>query len=202
MLKTGRLCRRAGMLAALALTSALAGTGVDAQTWTTVMTGAAEAPPNSSPGTGSATFTLLGNVLTINGSFTGLTGNTTVAHIHCCTAVPLTGTAGVATTTPTFVGFPVGVTSGTFLLTLDLTQASSYNAAFVTANGGIAGAQAALVGGMNGGRAYLNIHTTAFPGGEIRGFATSVVPEPSSVFLTAAGLLGVGALMMRRRRTM
>lgn len=201
MRTSGRLFRGAGALAALALVSAIAGGQVGAQTWTAVLSGAAEAPPNSSPGSGSATFTLLGNVLTINGSFTGLTAPTSVAHIHCCTAVPVAGLAGVATTTPTFVGFPVGVTSGTFLLTLDLTQASSYNAAFVTANGGIPGAQSALIAGMNNGRAYLNIHTTAFPAGEIRGFTTSVVPEPSSVFLTAAGLLGVGVLVVRRRRT-
>lgn len=201
MFMTGRLFRGAGIFAAVALTSAIAGGDVAAQTWTSVLTGAAESPPTSSTGSGSATFTLLGNVLTINGSFTGLSANTTVAHIHCCTAVPMSGNSGVATTTPTFAGFPAGVTSGVFLLTLDLTQASSYNAAFVTANGGIAGAQAALLAGMNNGRAYLNIHTTAFPSGEIRGFATSVVPEPASVLLTAAGLLGIGVLAMRRRTT-
>jgi hypothetical protein len=42
----------------------------------------------------------------------------------------------VATTLPTFAGFPLGVTSGTYINTLDLTLASSYNPAFVTANGG------------------------------------------------------------------
>lgn len=183
--------------AALMTTSALAG----AQSWTALLNGANESPANASPGTGSATFTLTGNLLTINGTFTGLTGTTAAAHIHCCTAAALTGTAGVATTTPSFAGFPLGVSNGAFLLTLDLTQASSYNAAFVTANGSIDASRAALIAGMNSGRTYLNIHTSTFGGGEIRGFIISTVPEPSSVFLTSAGLFGVAMLVMRRRRS-
>jgi hypothetical protein len=44
----------------------------------------------------------------------------------------------------------------------------------VTANGGTtAGAEAALLAGLEAGQAYLNIHTTMFPGGEIRGFLAS-----------------------------
>ncbi len=192
-----RWTRGLSAAAAVALMSA----GAGAQSWTATLSGAAESPPNASPATGSATLTLTGNILTINGSFTGLLGTTAAAHIHCCTAAALTGTAGVATTTPSFAGFPLGVTNGTFLLTLDLTQASSYNPAFVTAQGSIDNARAALVAGMNGGRTYFNIHTSQFGGGEIRGFIISTVPEPASVFLTTAGLFGVALLVVRRRRT-
>jgi len=35
--------------------------------------------------------------------------------------------------------------------------------------GTAAGAEAALVGGLAAGQAYFNIHTSPFPGGEIRG---------------------------------
>ena len=86
-----RWTRGAGIAAALALTSALAG----AQTWTATLSGPAEAPPNASPGTGFATFTLLGNALRINGTFSGLIGTTTVTHIHCCTAAAFAGAVGV-----------------------------------------------------------------------------------------------------------
>ena len=196
MHSVGRWSRGLGIALALGFTSGIAG----AQSWTATLNGANESPTNASPGTGSATLTLTGNVLTINGTFTGLLGTTTAAHIHCCTAAALTGAAGVATTTPSFAGFPLGVTSGSFSLLLDLTQASSYNPAFVTAQGSIDNARAALLAGMNSGRTYLNIHTSQFGGGEIRGFIISTVPEPSSVFLTTAGLLGVALIVARRRR--
>jgi CHRD domain len=137
------------------------------------LTGAAAETPTGSPGTGSAVigFDIVNHVLSIDVTFTGLSANTTVAHIHCCTAMPGVGIADVATTTPTFPGFPAGVTSGSYDMKFDTSLESSWNAAFITANGGTtAGAEAALAAGLAAGEAYLNIHTSAFPGGEIRGF--------------------------------
>jgi hypothetical protein len=105
------------------------------------------------------------------------------------------GTAGVATTTPTFAGFPLGVTSGVYDNTLDLTQNTSWNPAFITANGGTtASAESAFMSGIAAGKAYLNIHTSVVPGGEIRGFLFAV-PAPSSL-----ALLGLGGLVAARRR--
>ena len=168
--------------------------------YTVNLDGPSESPPNASPGSGSGTvtFNTTAHTMLVDFSFFGLLGTTTAAHIHAATAVPLTGTAGVATTTPTFAGFPLGVTAGTYNNTLDMTQASSYNPSYVTANGGTpASAEAALQTAAAAKEAYLNIHTATFPGGEIRGFLIPV-PEPASVSLLA---IGAGMGLMRRRRT-
>jgi hypothetical protein len=170
--------------------------------YTVTMTGANESPANVSAGTGSAivTFDTTSNTMEVNMTFSGLTGITTASHIHCCTAVPDAGTAGVATTTPYFTGFPIGVTSGSYDQVFDLGSLSSFNAPFVTANGGTAaGATAALLSGAAAGEAYLNIHTTAFPGGEIRGFLTPL-PEPSSLLLLGSGLAGLAGMIRRKQR--
>jgi len=162
-------------------------------------------PPGTvpSPGIGTARVTIdtSAHTMHVEVTFSGLTGNTTASHIHSATAAPFTGTAGVATTTPTFANFPLGVTSGSYDQLLDLTQASSYNPSFVTANGNTtAGAEAALEAGIASGMAYLNIHTSTFGGGEIRGFLVQAVPEPGSLGLLAVGALGVLFASRRARR--
>ena len=169
--------------------------------FTTGLSGAAEAPPNGSLGTGYSNvyFDLAAHTMQVVVSFYGLTTGNTNAHIHCCTAVPGVSTAGVATTTPTFTGFPTGATSGFYDHIFDMTLASSYNAAFVTANGGsILAAETALYNGLLAGKAYLNIHTSTVPAGEIRGFLA--VPEPLTLSLFGAGLVGAAALRRRRQR--
>lgn len=117
--------------------------------------GTSESPPNASAGFGSAKVTVDFDLVTmrVEASFSGLTGATSAAHIHCCTTSPNTGTAGVATQTPTFAGFPSGVTSGIYDQTFDMTQTSSYGTAFLTAHGGTASAAFnTLVAGLNGAR--------------------------------------------------
>ncbi len=167
-----------------------------------ILDGASEAPPNASPGTGIAyvDFDTTAHTMRVQVTFSGLMAGVTAAHIHAATAAPFTGTASVATQTPTFVGFPSAVTSGSYDETFDLTLASSYRAGFITANGGsIANSEAALLFAATHNTAYLNIHTTAFPGGEIRGFLT-VVPEPSSFVLGGFGLMALGFWARRNRR--
>jgi len=143
--------------------------------YATTLSGAAEFPPNNSPGSGQVVITINLDTVTmrVQASFSGLTSGVTAAHIHCCTTAS-SFTAGIATQLPSFAGFPLGVTAGTYDHVFDLTQSSSWNPAFVTANGSVAGALNALLAGMAAGTAYFNIHTTMFAAGEIRGFPQTV----------------------------
>lgn len=139
-----------------------------AQVYIGDLSSANESPPNGSTGTGSAIVTYSPSVasLRVQVSFAGLSSGTTASHIHCC-AVPGTN-APIATTTPTFPGFPSGVTAGTYDMTLDMSQSASYSATFITAHVNIIVALNDLLIGLGRHSAYLNIHTSNFPGGEIR----------------------------------
>jgi len=169
------------------------------------LTGPNEFPTNSSPGTGKGIVTIdpIAMTMRVQATFSGLVpqtsaglpSGTTASHIHAPTPIPLslTSTAGVATTTPTFTGFPSGVREGSYDRVFDMTQASSYNPAYITANGGTPlTAFAALRAAITAGRSYLNIHTNAFPGGEIRGY---LIPCPSiNVSIADAFALAQGVL--------
>jgi len=162
------------------------------------LAGANEVPLVVSPGTGLATVVLdpTAQTIQVNVTFSGLTSNDVAAHIHCC--APLGTNAGVATTVPAFPGFPLGVTSGTYSSALfDLTQPTIYNPAFVTLQGGLSQAEAALIAGIQTGMTYFNIHTVNNPGGEIRG-QLFPIPEPSTFLLLGSGLAG---LLLWRKRT-
>ncbi len=161
--------------------------------------GPSESPPNASPGIGTGEFLYndVNHMFTVDMSFSGLLGTTTASHIHAPTLSPFTSTANVATTTPTFAGFPLGVTSGVYHNVLDLTQASSWNPSYISANGNTtAGAEAAFIQAINDGKAYINIHTTVVPGGEIRGFL--LTPEPTTCGLAMLGMAGIGCIARRR----
>lgn len=180
---------------------------VESQAATTVysaiLSGAAEAAPNGSPGTGSAIVTMDSDAYTmrVQVDFAGLIAPVTAAHIHCCTAVAGAATAGVASQTPSFVGFPAGL-SGSYDQVFDMTSPLSWNNAFVSGNGGApTAAFFALLQGLDDGKAYLNIHTSAFPGGEIRGFlltSTAGVPEPAAWAMMLGGFGLVGFALRRR----
>ncbi len=131
-------------------------------------------------GSGSALVTLddVADTVMVAISFSGLSAPTTASHIHCCTAVPGTGSAAVFVP---FTAFPSGVTAGTYSNTFTLTAS----------NFGI------LLAGMDAGESYVNIHTTTLPGGEIQGFLAPV-PEPASYALMTLGLLGLAAYKRRK----
>jgi hypothetical protein len=170
------------------------------------ISGANENPQTGSPGTGFASV-LLDNALhtlTVDANFgnlfptipnTSTPSGTTAAHIHCCVAPP--GNAGVATTTPSFIGFPLGVTSGTFHTVLNLLDPASYNPAFITMNGGnVAAADIVFENNLTDGQTYFNIHTNAFLGGEVRAFL--LTPEPTTAALTLSA--AVALWLLRRKR--
>jgi len=187
-------------LAMLALSFGCALAQADPAMYTATLTGAAESPPNSSAATGNVTvvFDIDTHALTLVASFSGLEGTTTAAHIHCCTALPGDGTAGVATMLPTFPGFPEGASSGVYGATFDTSQAEFWNPGFITNNGGsTATAEAALLAALGAGTSYFNLHSTAYPGGEIRGFLAPPIPEPAQAVLLLAGL---PLLLLRRVR--
>ena len=193
------ICTVAATLFAAPITSEAA-----TLTFGAVLSGANEVPPNTSPGAGSVAVVLdpTAQTLQIIVSFFNLTSNDIMAHIHCC--APLGSNVGVATTIPAFAGFPLGVTSGTYLSPVfDLTKAAFYNPAFVTLKGGLANAEAAFISGLETEQSYFNIHTINNPGGEIRGQLDPLgtVPLPAALPLFASGLVGLGLLGWLRKKT-
>jgi len=142
----------------------------DVWTFHDMLDGLQENPPNASPATGMAmgTYDDATNVLTIQVVGSGFVANITAAHIH---------------TAPAGVNGPV-----TFFLT-GATGGTSYNSNDIF-NLSAAQETTFLAGGM-----YVNVHSTAFPGGEIR-TQLNPVPAPSALALGGLGLLGFA----RRRR--
>jgi len=187
-----RLTGLAGTLAALVLASPRA---AQAQTWIGALLGSNEVPAVSTPASGFVTITLNNRMLSLVMNWSGLTGgNPTAGHIHCCVAPG--SNVGVAVN---FLNFPA-TASGSYSNTFDLTSTAVYNGNFRNTFGGgtTAGAEAALINGLNSGHAYVNIHNRQFPGGELRADVT-VTPEPASVLLVTLGL-GCMAFVAGRRK--
>ena len=165
-----------------------------------VASGALQSPPNASPGTSLVTIDLSGNQMFVDMPFRDLDGTTSAAHIHCCTSSAFTGVAPVAVP---FQDFPLGVRAGTYSNAIALDDEMSWDPAFVSAHGGTASsAETALIDAINANEAYVNIHTSLYPNGEIRGWlvAAPPVPETAEWSMLAVGLAGL--MWMSRRRPM
>ncbi|MBI5383844.1 MAG: CHRD domain-containing protein [Verrucomicrobia bacterium] len=112
---------------------------------------AGQVPAGGSTGTGSGTLTPSGNTFTISASFTGLSGNTTAAHIHG----PAGGGTNAAVLYPLAL-IPSGGPAGAIHQTVALVEGA----------GGFTIAE--QLEQLQSGLWYLNIHTTVHSSGEIR----------------------------------
>ena len=156
-----RFLLAASLLAALGLSQGCSDdddlTGPDLETeFTATLIGASERPtPVTTTATGTATVTIVNeNSLTFNVTVANLT-NITMAHIHV-------GNASVAGGILVHLT-PATLPSGTFTGVLNsgtITTATMATAPVTMAS---------LLALMRNGDTYINVHTTANPGGEIRG---------------------------------
>lgn len=145
----GRLVSRSVVLGALAfgLVACMQQQGQMASggvAYTAHLTGKDEVPPTTSAGVGDAklTYDTTTKVLSWNVTYSGLTGPATAAHIHG----------------PAVAGANAGV-----VIPFDVPKAP---AGTITGSKTLTDAQYA---DLNSGRYYVNIHTGANKGGEIRG---------------------------------
>ena len=133
---------KARMIVLFGAVAALAACGPP--TFKATMTGAAEVPALMGiAGTGSATVTVDGANVDVTGTYSGLTGAAQAAHLHG---------PGTATETKPNV------------CTLTITEGTP------AGTGTLAGECLAFdIAGLTNGMYYVNVHTTAHAGGEIRG---------------------------------
>jgi|GEM_PF-4482300 len=114
-----------------------------------------QTPPVNSPATGTSTVCIDQNgTVHYTVSFSGLTSGLTAAHFH--------GPADPGVNAGVIVGLNSGPVTG---------QTSGTMTGTISPNG-------ALIGALQTGRAYINIHTSNFPNGEIRGQVPVLIQGP------------------------
>ncbi len=124
------------------------------------LSGLHEVPAVNTSASALAEFTLVGNQFTFNVTYRGLSGVATAAHIH--------GPAGMGTNAPMLISLV------------------PYNGGAFGSNGVLAGSVTLTADQLTdviAGLTYVNIHTAANPGGEIRG---QILPQAVGVPLSAS----------------
>jgi hypothetical protein len=134
-------------------------------TFKATLSGANEVPANASTATGSFTATLdtVTNIFIYDLTFNGLSANVNNGHIHGPAAVGVNAGTTVNFNTLPGATFGFGNPSGAGHGALTLNAATQVTA---TVSGD------SLKKLLFAGLTYVNIHTTAIPGGEIRGQIT------------------------------
>jgi CHRD domain-containing protein len=137
------------------------------------LTGFQETPPILSPSTGTFQATVIGSTLSYKLTYTKLSSPAFMSHIHfgqpavaggiflwLCGSAGKTGPAGTPTCPP-----DGGTVSRSGVTAADIVALPGQN---ITA-----GDFAGVLRIISAGDAYVNVHTTSFPAGEIRGFVRS-----------------------------
>jgi hypothetical protein len=148
---------------ALAFALAACGSSSPATHFRATMNAANEVGGVTSDGGGTADYTVDGGTVTFTVTFSNLTSNANMAHIHV-------GPAGVngGIAVPFTSLLPPHATSGTFSGTFSAANVMAAS----TPDGGIgvdAGDYEGLLRLMREGNTYTNIHSTTYQAGEIRG---------------------------------
>lgn len=137
------------------------------------LSGLQEVPPVATPGTGSAVVTLNTdtNLLTWDVTYEDMLGTLTMAHFH--------GPAAI------------GVNAGVLV---NMNPTTGFNSGTIV---GSATVSDTVRDHILAGLTYINLHSTVFGPGELRG---QVIPEPGTYALLF-GIAALAGVLYRRRRT-
>ncbi|MDB4883586.1 MAG: domain containing protein [Gemmatimonadetes bacterium] len=123
-------------------------------TYVAVLNGANERPSRSTSGTGTATFRVTGALATYDVAVINLAGAATVAHLIVGTEQTVVGQI--------VASLPVIATTGTIASgTIDLGAPVTYNNSTISGD--------SLRSLLDRGSVYVNVYSTTYPGGEVRG---------------------------------
>jgi hypothetical protein len=155
-------------LAAAALTLALAPAVLAAETFTATLSGENQVPPLDVDATGNATVMISDDEQSVSWevTYSGLTGDPAAGHIHI-------GAAGE--NGPVMIPFAEVTATGT---------SGTFNADDYETGDGLPADWEGVLAAIRSGDTYVNIHTAANPGGEIRGQLMGG-PPPTDLETTA-----------------